>query len=119
MNKQAFLDALYHHLKALPKAERQQHIDYYAEMIDDRMEEGLSEEEAVAGIGSVEEVARTIIAETPVYPQPPSPQRPKSSAKACAGGRSCCWFWAALFGCPCWWLWWPLSSLFGSACGPA
>ena len=65
MNKQAFLDALYHHLKALPKAERQQHIDYYAEMIDDRMEEGFDEESAVGALGNTADIAAQIIGEAP------------------------------------------------------
>ena len=66
MNKQAFLDALYHHLKALPKAERQQHIDYYAEMIDDRMEEGFDEEAAVGALGNTADIAAQIIGEAPL-----------------------------------------------------
>lgn len=81
MNKQQFLTQLRARLWSIPQADANASIDYYAEMIDDRMEEGLSEEEAVAGIGSVEEVARTIIAETPVYPQPPQPAAPQKQRK--------------------------------------
>ena len=35
-------------------------------MIADRMEDGLSEEDAVASVGSVEEIAAQIIADTPL-----------------------------------------------------
>ncbi len=68
MNKQGFLDALYHLLKALPKAERQQHIDYYDEMINDRMEDGVSEEVAVAALGSAADVAAQILGDIPPKP---------------------------------------------------
>ena len=43
-----------------------QQLDFYTEMIDDRIEEGMSEAEAVAAMGTPEEVAAGIIAETPV-----------------------------------------------------
>lgn len=65
MNKTAFMDELCHLLKPLSKAERQQHIDYYNEMIDDRMEDGLSEEEAIAALGSAADIAAQILGESP------------------------------------------------------
>ena len=68
MNKTAFLKELRKRLKQLSKAERQQYIDYYAEMIDDRMEEGISEEEAVAVLGSADEIAAQIPADAFVKP---------------------------------------------------
>lgn len=68
MNKQIFLEQLYHLLKDLPKAERQQHIDYYTEMIDDRVEDGLSEEEAVTALGSTADIAAQILGDMPAKP---------------------------------------------------
>lgn len=65
MNKSAFTDELYQLLKPLPKAERRQHIDYYEEMINDRMEDGLSEEEAVAALGSPSDIAAQILGDVP------------------------------------------------------
>ena len=47
MKKQEFLDLLKNRLWALPERDIQQSLDYYKEMIDDRMEDGLSEEDAV------------------------------------------------------------------------
>ena len=38
---------------------------FYGEMIEDRIEDGLSEEDAVSEIGSVDEIAAQIIADTP------------------------------------------------------
>lgn len=65
MNKAAFSDELRRHLKSLPNAERNQHIEYYEEMIEDRMEDGLSEEEAVAALGTVSNIAIQILGDSP------------------------------------------------------
>ena len=53
MTKQAFAAALRNELSGLPREDIDRSIDFYCEMIDDRMEEGLTEEEAVSAIGSV------------------------------------------------------------------
>jgi uncharacterized membrane protein len=63
MTKKYFLAELGIRLKSLSAHDRQGSLDYYAEMIDDRMEEGLSESEAVAAIGTPEQIAREILAE--------------------------------------------------------
>ena len=73
MNKTEFLDALRHALGKLPSYEVEQSIAFYAEMIDDRIEDGMSEQEAVAALGSVH-------AETPPIP--------KAIAKANTGSRT-------------------------------
>ena len=66
MNKQEFIDALASRLKGLPYCEVSERLNFYIEMIDDRVEDGLSEEEAVFEIGSVEEVVSQIVADTPL-----------------------------------------------------
>lgn len=71
MNKQEFLTQLREQLRSVPTADVQATVDYYAEMIDDRMEEGLSEQAAVAAVGTPEEIAKNILAETPATPQSP------------------------------------------------
>lgn len=68
MRKQEFLDKLRGSLWAMPEADKQRSVDYYAEMIDDRMEDGLSEEEAVAAIGDLDEIVQQILGETPRPP---------------------------------------------------
>lgn len=68
MKKQEFLDKLKASLWAMPEADKQRSMDYYAEMIDDRMEDGLSEEEAVAAIGDLDEIVRQILTESPRPP---------------------------------------------------
>ncbi len=65
MTKEKFLAILRKGLSPLPKKERDERLTFYSEMIDDRMEEGLSEEEAVAGIGNPEEIAKQIAGEIP------------------------------------------------------
>ena len=40
-------------------------LDYYEEMIDDRMEDGMGEEEAVAAVGTPDDVFRVILADLP------------------------------------------------------
>ncbi|MBR6593990.1 MAG: DUF1700 domain-containing protein [Clostridia bacterium] len=64
MNKKEFLECLSRGLSALPKEETEERLNFYSEMIDDRMEEGLSEEEAVAAVGSAEDIAAQIVKES-------------------------------------------------------
>lgn len=66
MTKLKFLLELNDRLSGLPKSEVEERLSFYNEAIEDRMEEGLSEEEAVAAVGSAEEVAVQIISETPL-----------------------------------------------------
>lgn len=65
MTKNEFLIKLMQGLSSLPTTEIEERVDFYSEMIDDRIEEGLTEEEAVAAVGSVETVIDQIITETP------------------------------------------------------
>ena len=66
MTKQIFLDQLRAGLYGLPQDDIEERVSFYSEMIDDRMEEGLTEEAAVAGIGPVDTIISQIIAETPL-----------------------------------------------------
>ena len=66
MTKQEFIIKLTLELHGLPKADIEERVGFYSEMIDDRIEAGLSEEEAVADIGSVEDVVAQILSEIPL-----------------------------------------------------
>lgn len=66
MTKHEFLARLRDGLSGIPKDEIEERLTFYSEMIDDRMEEGIPEEEAVRGLGSVEELLRQIVAEVPL-----------------------------------------------------
>lgn len=60
MNKRAFLERLRVRLRGLPRREVEERLNFYIEMIDDRIEEGLSEEEAIDAVGDVDEIAAQI-----------------------------------------------------------
>ncbi len=66
MTKIEFLNAIRKKLSILPKEEVDDRINFYSEMIDDKIEDGLSEKDAISDIGSVDDVVESILAETPV-----------------------------------------------------
>lgn len=63
MNKSEFLQTLRGELSGAPKPDIERSLEFYGEMIDDRMEDGLTEEEAVADIGTPKEIASLIFSE--------------------------------------------------------
>lgn len=63
MNKRQFLASLDKKLSKLNNEERRRQLDYYEEMINDRIDEGLSEEAAVERMGTVQGVAAKILSE--------------------------------------------------------
>ena len=65
MSKQEFLAQLKDGLSGLPQSDIEERVAFYEEMIADRIEEGLSEEQAVSEIGSVEQVIAQIVEDTP------------------------------------------------------
>lgn len=65
MNKQEFLSQLRKGLAGLPQNDIEERLAFYGEIIDDRIEEGLSEEEAVSAVGSVSEIISQAVAEIP------------------------------------------------------
>ena len=68
MNKQEFLSQLRKRLSALPQKEVNERLNFYSELIDDKIEEGLSEETAVEQIGTIDEIVTQI--ETELSPLP-------------------------------------------------
>lgn len=66
MNKTEFLYAIRAHISQLPPQDIQRSLDYYIEMIDDRMEDGMTEEQAVDAMGPVDEIAAQILMDTPL-----------------------------------------------------
>lgn len=63
MNKAEFMMRLQESLSGLPEEVILEHMSFYSEMIDDRIEDGLSEEDAVAAVGPVEEIVGQAITE--------------------------------------------------------
>ena len=60
MKKQEFIASLRARLGDLPRQDVEERIGFYSEMIDDGIEDGLTEVEAVGRVGSVEELAEQI-----------------------------------------------------------
>ena len=63
MKKQEFISELQRLLSKLPAREVRERLVFYSEMIDDKKEEGLSEEDAVASVGTPKVIATQITAE--------------------------------------------------------
>lgn len=66
MTKREFLEELRKRLSALNDEDFASSVAYYEEMISDRMEDGLSEEDAVKEVGSPAEAASAILKEMPL-----------------------------------------------------
>ncbi len=66
MTKREFIAQLREKLSGLPQADIEERVIFYSEMIDDRIEDGLSEEDAIAELGSIDEIASQIISDTPL-----------------------------------------------------
>ena len=62
MNKQEFLAALARELEPLPREERYQTLNYYDELIDDRLEDGQEEEAVIQSLGDPKAVAQELLA---------------------------------------------------------
>ena len=66
MNKQEYLTAIREKIKAMPAEDIERFTDYYSEMIDDRIEDGLSEDDAVADMVSPDDAVEQILSEMPL-----------------------------------------------------
>ncbi len=82
MNKKEFLSDLRKGLSGLPKDDIEERLTFYSEMIDDRIEEGFLEEEAISAVGSVDEIVAQIIADTPLTKIAKERIRPKRRLSA-------------------------------------
>lgn len=66
MTKLEFILSLHDKLSGLPQSDIEERLNFYSEMIEDGMEEGLSEEDAVNAVGSADEIAEQIIVDIPL-----------------------------------------------------
>lgn len=82
MTKAEFLEALRRKLAGLPPEEAAERLSFYNEMITDRMEDGMSEAEAVAEIGPVEDVVNQIMSEIPLSALVRQKVKPNRALKA-------------------------------------
>lgn len=67
MGKEKFIDELMHKLNYLSEEEISKVLTYYSEIIDDKIEDGMTEEDAVSSLGSMEEIEEIIRAEAGNY----------------------------------------------------
>ncbi|MBQ8509664.1 MAG: DUF1700 domain-containing protein [Clostridia bacterium] len=96
MTRIEFREALSRRLSALSEEERRKSLDYYDEIICDRMEDsstedGLSEAEAVAALGDIDKIAAEILGNTPA-----------SDRTAAKKSRTWLWITLAIVGSPIW-----------------
>lgn len=82
MTKKEFLSELRSKLQGLPPEDIDERVSFYEEMINDRMDEGKTEEEAVAEIGSVEDVVREIAKDTPLVKLVKEKMKPRRRIRA-------------------------------------
>lgn len=81
MTKLNFLLTLHKKLSALPHEEVEERLNFYSEMIEDRMEDGLTEDEAVAAVGSLDEIAAQVAGDIPLTKIARETIRPKRKMK--------------------------------------
>ncbi len=82
MNKQEFIIKLRNGLSSLPQSDVEERLDFYSEMIDDLIEEGLSEESAVGQVGNGDDIISQILSEAKNLKNEKVKSKPKKKMKA-------------------------------------
>ena len=66
MSRDAFIGELRHRMAGLPQQTVERTVEYYSELIVDSVEDGLTEEEAVSRLGSLDEIVASVVKDTPL-----------------------------------------------------
>ncbi len=66
MTKREYIDELCRKIRSVPADEAQRLVNFVSEAIDDRMEDGMTEEEAVAAMGDMDELVREVLGDVHV-----------------------------------------------------
>ena len=82
MTKTEFLSKLREKLSGLPEDDINRSLDYYAEMIDDCIEDGLEESAAVESLGSLDSIADQILKDIPLPKLVKEKIKPKRTLRA-------------------------------------
>ena len=89
MTRAQFLNDLYRLLagNGMDAEQAEQHLTYYAEMLADRMEEGMSEDQAVSSMEDVDTIARRVLEEEglPYRPLREIPMKPPAAPDVSPG----------------------------------
>ena len=101
MNKQEYLDALRDALEKQSISNIDNMIEYYDEMICDRMEDGMSEEDAVNSMDSIPDIVHEAVLDKSV-PTLVKEKVKKSRDKAKSEGKEWIWILLAVLGFPVW-----------------
>jgi Predicted membrane protein len=107
MTKVEFTRALAVRLAGLPETEIDRITAFYAEMADDRIEEGMAEEDAVAALGDVDAAARQAMMDLPL----PMLMKSKVKESRDKADSKVLWIILAVLGFP---LWFPLLISFAA-----
>lgn len=84
MNKQEFITLLEKRLFQLPQVEKEHLLNYYNETIEDRIEDGMSETEAVSSLDSIEAIVKQVYAERDIQMEKEVPVRSRRGWKITA-----------------------------------
>lgn len=81
MNKQEFLTELKKRLSGIPKKDIDQTIEFYEELILDKIEEGQTEEEAIASLDAIDEIVKATLSNVSIPKLVKEKFAPKRSLK--------------------------------------
>lgn len=101
MRKEAYLDLLRMKLMEADIPGIDQMVDFYAEMIDDRMEDGMMEEEAVASMENIDSIVSQARADRPITDLVTARMK-ESHEAAKKEGHGTRWMVLAIIGFPVW-----------------
>ena len=109
MNKKEYLEKLRKALNDISITNVESCVEYYSEMIDDRIEDGMSEEDAVNSMESIESIVEASRLEKPM-PVLVKEKVQKSKEEAGKNGHGTLWMVLAIIGFP---VWFPLLMVLG------
>lgn len=109
MTKGEYLDELRAELSAADISNIDGRIEYYGEMIDDRIEDGMTEEDAVASMEPIESIVETSKLEKPVTTLVREKVK-ESHERAVNSGHALLWIVLLIIGFP---LWFPILLALG------
>ncbi len=66
MRKKEFISEIRDALRGYPRNEVENSVEFYSELIDDRMENGMEEEQAVASLGDLDRIIKNIKMDMPL-----------------------------------------------------